>query len=257
MRILGPVQYVAGATSNKLQIPISDTFPAGTPSDGEFWILSATNTEQRDPGIYVYSSFDSNWNLLFNLSVIENTVTLTIADDGETFTFSTIQSSDSVRISNAGDKIARLISVRPKIQVKTSSTIDINTTTEIPIPWQVQQFYDNTLFSHSTSTNNSEITVLKSGTLKVTYMVNYTIDGNNKTGSIRTYIRKNGTIVEESVSYSWIDEGESPQGTNQLVTYITVAANDVIVLYSIRNGSNPVINIRPTETTFSLAWYES
>ena len=257
MRVLGPVHYVDSAHSYNFTIPVGANFPISTaPQDGEFWILSDPNNEGEMPGLYMYNLDNTEWRLILTDAQLPGG-SITGDDGTTTFTLATLQGSDTIQLTDAGGNLGVLTTKHPKIQLKTTSTIDINTASEIAIPWQTQQFYDSDLFTHSTTANNTRITVLKTGVLKVTYMINYTVQGTNKTGSIKSYIKVNGTVVTETTSYSWIDQGESPQGTNQLVTFIPVTANDQIILYCIRNGNNPVMNIRPTETTFSLVYHES
>ena len=256
MRFNGRVDYVDGAKSYNLSIPAGNTFPTAPHTNGEFWILLSTNTEGRPAGLYVYNSTQAAWLLLLNDAQLGSVITIT-ADNGATFPVNTIKSSDTVSLVNNADQTTTIQALRPKIQLSSTASIDINTAAEIAIPWQSELLTTPSMFTHSTVTNNHQITVLKAGVVRATYMVNYAVQGNNTTGSLKTYIKKNGTLYTPSTSYSWIDQGESIQGTNQCVVYIPVAANDVLVLYSIRNGKNPVMNLIPNEATFSLSWYVS
>lgn len=257
MRINGTVNYEDGSTSINFKLPVASDFPAPAHQSGEFWILAPVNNEGRVGGLYWYDSSISDWRLLQNQGAGgANTIT---GDTGAaTFTVARIQTSDTNVVVDAGGDVAQINTRAPKIQVRTTTVLNLNTSTEVSIPWQVRTFYDNDIFTHNTVTNNTLITVNKAGHLKLVYNLNYEITSTNKIAALRTYAKVNNTIYNESTSYSWIDQGEILRGTNQADIYVPVAAGDTVSLWSIRyGGDNVVVNIVPAESTFHLTFFEN
>ena len=257
MRVNGQVHYTVGSKSYKFQIPVEDEFPASTPTTGEFWFLSYTNTESREPGLYFYDVVEADWVLITN----ELTNPIIQGDNESTlFTFNILRSSDSVKVLNVTTEEAALKAYVPKVQLTTTSSININTTSEIDIPWQTQLIIDSDFFSHSTSTNNDEVTVLKAGVVRVDFHVNYTVSGGGFFGSstnIEGYIKKNNTKLDEAVAYGGAWTSGFSDSMIQKTVYVPVAVNDVLKLSVIREQNTSTSTLIPGETILSMAFYET
>lgn len=148
-----------------------------------------------------------------NVLIAENVNTLnfmgavTVVDDGSNQTTITVSEASFVE---------------EVIQLSSTSTQDVNLlTAPFPIPWDVEDFKDNTAFSHSTTVNPSRITVLHDGIYEINYM--FSVDNeDNQRKTLRSRLRKNGTtfiLGSEcySFTYSKFDDNSTHVSSSFLI----------------------------------------
>jgi len=129
------------------------------------------------------------------------------------------------------------------IQLSSTSTQDVNLfTTPFPIPWDVEDFKDNSAFSHSTTVNPSRITVLHNGIYEMNYMFSVKNDDNQRK-TLRSRLSKNGTTFLQgsecySFTYSKFDDNSTHVSSSFLVELNT---NDYLeILVNGQTNSGPV-----------------
>lgn len=129
------------------------------------------------------------------------------------------------------------------IQLSSTSTQDVNLfTAPFPISWDVEDFKDNTAFSHSTTVNPSRITVLHNGIYEMNYMFSVENDDNQRK-TLRSRIRINGTTFLSgsecySFTYSKFDDNSTHVSSSFL---IELNANDYLeILVNGQTNSGPV-----------------
>lgn len=113
--------------------------------------------------------------------------------------------------------------------------ININVTTPVSIPIDVQEIRDTDTFSHSTATNNSRVYVLKSGWYDISWAISSDF-GSEKTG-VQGAIRKNGTTYLNRTRYS-NNSNDKSDGCSLGVQSVLVQLNsgDYIELMAFRDG---------------------
>ncbi len=129
------------------------------------------------------------------------------------------------------------------IQLSSTSTQDVNDLlVPVSIPWDVEDFKDNTAFLHSNTTNPSRITVLHNGIYEINYM--FSIDNeDNQRKTIRSRLRKNGTTYISgsecySFTYSKFDDNSTHVSSSFL---IELNVNDYVeILINGQTNSGPV-----------------
>lgn len=140
------------------------------------------------------------------------------------------------------------------IQLSSNDSLDLNTlTSTATIPWNIEQQKDYSSFSHSTSSNSSQVQVLTKGIYEVNFMFSII----NKTimrKTIRARLLKNGTdIIPYVISYSFSYNMEDDKVSHITSSFlIELEANDYIEL--ITNGqTNPgPVNLIPYENVFFM-----
>jgi len=133
--------------------------------------------------------------------------------------------------------------VEEVIQLSSTSTQDVNDLlVPVSIPWDVEDFKDNTAFLHSNTTNPSRITVLHNGIYEINYM--FSIDNeDNQRKTIRSRLRKNGTTYISgsecySFTYSKFDDNSTHVSSSFL---IELNVNDYVeILINGQTNSGPV-----------------
>lgn len=122
------------------------------------------------------------------------------------------------------------------IQLSSSDSSDLNVMgTTYAIPWDSEEFKDNSSFTHSNTTNPSRITVKVNGIFEVNFMFSLV----NKTimrKTIRAQFKKNGTtIIPYASSYSFSYNMEDDRVSHVSSSFlIELNANDYIEL--VTNG---------------------
>jgi len=133
--------------------------------------------------------------------------------------------------------------VEEVIQLASTSTQDVNNlVTPVVIPWDVEDFKDNTAFSHSTTVNPSRVTVLHDGIYEINYM--FSVDNvDNQRKTLRSRLRKNGTTYISgtecySFTYSKFDDNSTHVSSSFLIELNT---NDYLeILVNGQTNSGPV-----------------
>lgn len=113
--------------------------------------------------------------------------------------------------------------------------IDLNNSTPVVLPLSVESIKDS-YYTHSTTVNNSRITINTTGWYKITYSISY--DASSKM-CLHSYIRQNGTTkVVLSDSYSVTEGSTNDKATNNttFLSYLTTGA--YIEILSEQNGNN-------------------
>ena len=89
---------------------------------------------------------------------------------------------------------------------------DLNVSTPAAIPWNSQDHIDTDTFSHSTTVNNTRVTVLVTGRYRINYMVNLTTSSGERTTRCR--LRVDGTTYKtRGTSYAYCRNTANDKGT--------------------------------------------
>lgn len=139
--------------------------------------------------------------------------------------------------------------VEEVIQLASTSSQDVNDlVNSVSIPWDVEDFKDNTAFSHSNTVNPNRVTVLHDGVYEINYM--FSVDNeDNQRKTLRSRLRKNGTTYLDgsecySFTYSKFDDNSTHVSSSFLIELNT---NDYIEIM-VNGQTNPgPVNMLPEE----------
>lgn len=112
------------------------------------------------------------------------------------------------------------------------------------VAWDVNDYINTTYFSHSTSTNNSRVTVLVSGYYDIGGVVLFYADATYGYWNSTHYIRKNGSNLADS--YSIITHGKSDSGTNRSslpIDYRALAASGDYFEFAAGTNGEPYVDL--------------
>lgn len=119
----------------------------------------------------------------------------------------------------------------------------------VAVPWDAESFKDS-MFTHSTATNPSRITVTRTGLYKVTY--NLAWDG-GAIRNVRSYAYVNGTTgVTPSVAYGLSATATDDIGCNTATFFVNLTANDYIEIFGELRGSAGACNSVANECWISV-----
>ena len=129
---------------------------------------------------------------------------------------------------------------------------DINVATPVAVGWNQEVRKDGGL-THSTSTNNSRVTLNVAGWYKTSYNVSYEDQTGNRK-NIRCRIRLNGTTyVTPSDSYSYVRNTTDEWGTNTATTiFQTTSASEYYEVMC--NGEGTAVGSEAANTVASQSW---
>lgn len=172
--------------------------------------------------------------------------TITVYDEGSLVDNSvSILDFYDVQINNLG---GGHVEIRhpdiPIAQYRCNDTSNINQTTPVPITWNIEDFKDSTIFSHSVTIQPTRCTVLQDGI----YEINYNIVGDNASAvraTIRCRIRLNGSSyydVGEAYSYTRNTTDDKISITSGSFI-IKLADGDYIEVMADRQGSASTVNL--------------
>lgn len=161
--------------------------------------------------------------------------------------------SDSFRIITDGDYHVESYSLNNKfkfakyIQAYNSTTTNIGNTTPAAITWGGEDFKSSDLFTHSTGTNPSRITVLKRGIYRV--FANICLD-NQGSGIVLIRIRVDGTTYDTRASaYIMCSSTTYDYNSNSIDMYMQLSANSYIEIMG-----NGVLGSSTKNTTTSTTY---
>ncbi|MBD3328235.1 hypothetical protein GF340_02930 [Candidatus Peregrinibacteria bacterium] len=117
-------------------------------------------------------------------------------------------------------------------------TFNINTNNPTPIPWDSESFPEDTVFSHSNSTDNTRVYVNDSGRYKISYQVNYE-DTNNQRKNVICAVRLNGTTFPpvNAASYGYARNTGDPWASSNASAYFDLNSGDYYEIVCQREGS--------------------
>jgi len=122
----------------------------------------------------------------------------------------------------------------PKISLYSTSTATIiNAPPGTAIPYDVERVKDGDFFNHSTTVNNTDITIQEAGSYKIDANVTTYTTSNSRAAS-RFDIYINGTVL--AGTSGWLYNRNIAQGANSATSTLslTLAANDVITVQAYR-----------------------
>lgn len=157
-------------------------------------------------------------------------------------------------VGSGGGK--EMVGFRPRrIHLRNSSDggENMNTNSYVAVEFGTELFKDSDYFTHSNTTDTSEITVIKAGYYEVNYSIQWENTGTNR-AVVQTLIHRNGnTVVEtENMAYSR-GAGWGPKMTNSDSYWIQCLAGDVI---SIRGKKADSDQTDACETVAARCWIQ-
>lgn len=160
----------------------------------------------------------------------------------------TLNFMGAVDVQSDGDGTASItiqstLTEEQVIQVGSTSSMDVNVTDPIVIPWNLEMYKDVETFAHSNTSNSSRIQVLYSGTYEINYMFNID-NGSNQRKIIRSRLRVNGTdYISWSTFYAFVYDQFNDKATLSSSSFLVdLDANDYIEILVDRQhqNTNPV-----------------
>jgi hypothetical protein len=154
--------------------------------------------------------------------------------------------SNIATLNFTGSNVTVTTSASSKVNVAIGSTqicqvydgsggTSVNNSTPVALPFN-QQIIKDSIYTHSTSSNNSRIYVTTSGYYKLTYTMNYDSDGRR---TVHSYIRKNGTTkINLTDSYSYVRSSTDDKGCNNCSVILNLTAGTYVELMSEQVGSS-------------------
>ncbi len=139
------------------------------------------------------------------------------------------------------------------MQLSTSESINLNTTTPTPINWNTTYYKDLASFIHSETSNPSRMYVRSSGLYEVNYMFScYNVETTRVT--IRVRLRKNGTtMIPHSTTYIFAYHINNDWVTRTSTSFlIQLEENDYIELVTNRQTQSGQLLLLPDENLFFL-----
>lgn len=203
--------------------------------------FTMTTNANEDYVLVSDASGNGTWQQALPLDVEEKNIL--IAEDINTINF-----TGAVDVVNDGNNqatitVSQTSFVEEIIQLSSTSIQDVNNlTTAVSIPWDVEDFKDNTAFYHSNTTNPSRVTVLHDGIYELNYMFSIEND-NNQRKTIRSRLRKNGiTFIGGSECYSFTYSKSDDNSTHVSSSFlIELNANDYLeILANGQTNAGPV-----------------
>ena len=184
--------------------------------------LSITESQISDLGTYLTTETNDltsavTWANVPDANITESSVTQH-------------QAALSITESQISDLQTYLTTVSlPIVKLTTSQTTSITDGSWTTHTWDSQGFIDTDTYTHSTTTNNSRLTVDSTGYYEITANLIY----DNNTGSARNTVRAcvfvNGTEQTTTATYDY-DRGASygERSNNKINTILSLTANDYI-----------------------------
>jgi len=121
-----------------------------------------------------------------------------------------------------------------------SGGTDVGVTTPVAIPFDTNDIVDS-IYTHSTTTNNSRITVNKSGLYEIHVQIGYE-DQNSSRANVRARIRKNGTTyIIPAEAYAYSRNSTDAYATISISTFIQLSQGDYIEIMCDVMGSTPTV----------------
>lgn len=150
-----------------------------------------------------------------------------------TDTPSSYSNNDYLRSTTSG---AEWADVNQIIQCYNNTTTDLNVVTPVAVPWNGEDFKDS-LFTHSTVTNNSRVQVTASGIYEISY--NISLDNaSTSRNTVRTRVRVNGaTYINRGTATSYSRNTTDDKQTNSMTFIWELSTNDYIEIMGDRQGS--------------------
>ena len=136
-----------------------------------------------------------------------------------------------------------------RIQVYSTTPVDLNVVTPISIPWDNEEFKDAD-FTHSNTINPENIVVNTTGTYKIFYVVNIQdTDFNSKNIGMAIFV--NTSLILRTATYGYVKNTTDQYGTITFPGYeMSLNSGDIVTLRGARVGT-----IGTSQTVPSQSWF--
>lgn len=106
---------------------------------------------------------------------------------------------------------------------------DVHTAGGLAVPFDAQTMVDS-IYTHSTVTNNSRVYATHAGLYKISYSLGFVTDADARR-NVRAYVRKNGsTELTPSMSYDYVRQLANSNGTCTALFYARLEGGDYLEL---------------------------
>lgn len=117
----------------------------------------------------------------------------------------------------------------PIVKLTTSQTTSITQSSWTTHTWNSQGFIDTDTYTHSTTTNNSRLTVDSTGYYEITANLVYDNDAGTARNTVRACVFVNGTEQTTTATYDY-DRGSAygERSNNKINTILSLTASDYV-----------------------------
>jgi len=131
---------------------------------------------------------------------------------------------------------------RKTIQTRSTSTIDLNQSPRIVIPFDIETV-KTAPFTHDNALLNTRHMVGITGLYELSYKINGAQLGNNRKNIVSALAVSGATVLDDSIAYSYSRNTTNNNFTNQCSAFIAALnAGDYIELLTLRSGDGGVAN---------------
>ena len=181
-------------------------------------------------------------------------------DGGTTIEGTKFSLSSTIKLRDMGEGKISMDYTPPIVEVTMADPIDINSNSEIKVPFNSTIDIDNTVFDFTEG--ESTINVLKNGVYDITYQLNSEYEqsrggrgnsGSTSNSNVRSYIKVNDqNVSRRSAAYSYITNNEAENTTNTGGCVLELTAGDYVELCCKRTGNRAVTRLIEEETLLSI-----
>lgn len=174
---------------------------------------------------------------------------VTTSSTNQVLSITTEQEAASGTVTVGSDKATLFVQKLPATGVyhaeatQAGGSNNWNPSSAANINWATDNIIDSSVYSHSTSTNNHQITVLDDGDYLLAF--NLATDGNIARGNVKNTVSVNGTPVTGAETQSSYRRAtaSSDSGSNSLVYLLNnLSANDIITIDTVQEGASGTFN---------------
>jgi len=141
--------------------------------------------------------------------------------------------------------------ISSRIQVYSTTPVDLNVATPTAIPWNVEEFKDSD-FIHSNTVNPQNIVIGTTGTYKVFYVINIEdTDFNSKNIGMAIFV--NNSTILRTATYGYIKNTTDKYGTVTFPGYeLSLNSGDAVTLRGARVGTIGTSQTVPNQSWFRM-----
>jgi hypothetical protein len=137
----------------------------------------------------------------------------------------------------------------------TPQNVNVNKANSVTINWTAEETIDTSVFSHSTTTNPGQITILNNGLYFIDSNVSYD-NTNSLDVTVAGSIYKNGTEIATTTTFSYTRGAAYGDESVQLTTQLELSIGDVIELKAgadSNQGQTGNVNVMVDQAEFKIS----